>query len=158
MTPKQKIFCQEYAACGVGSQAAIKAGYSEKNARRIAYNLLKQPAIQEELKRITDEIKSSKIMQASEIQETLTAMIRGESVEDVIVTEMTGDGTSKAVTVQKTASNADKIKAAQLLARMQGSLDYDVNVNGVLPVVITGEDELDDDTEGGKYCGVNARS
>jgi hypothetical protein len=34
------LFAQEYAACGVGSQAAIKAGYSAKGAKQTAARLL----------------------------------------------------------------------------------------------------------------------
>jgi hypothetical protein len=33
-------FAQEYAACGIGSQAAIKAGYSAKGAKQTAARLL----------------------------------------------------------------------------------------------------------------------
>lgn len=37
---RQELFCREYAACGNATTAAIKAGYSEKTARKIGSRLL----------------------------------------------------------------------------------------------------------------------
>ena len=53
------------------------------------------------------------------MQEVLTSIILKESEEEVIVVEGCGDGISEAVTKTKTASNQDRIRAIQLLARMQ---------------------------------------
>ncbi len=46
MTPKQKRFCQEYIVDLNGTQAAIRAGYSERTANRIASENLTKPVIQ----------------------------------------------------------------------------------------------------------------
>ena len=54
-----------------------------------------------------------------------------------------GDGISEVVKKKKTASQADRIKAIQLLARMQGVLDNSAVLNVVLPV-FNGEDGLED--------------
>lgn len=43
---KQEQFCQEYLADFNGAQAAIRAGYSVRTARTIAYELLTKPHIQ----------------------------------------------------------------------------------------------------------------
>ena len=40
MNARQEVFCREYAACGNATTAAIKAGYSEKTARKIGSRLL----------------------------------------------------------------------------------------------------------------------
>ena len=40
MNERQEVFCREYAACGNATTAAIKAGYSEKTARKIGSRLL----------------------------------------------------------------------------------------------------------------------
>lgn len=51
LTPKQKAFVREYKKNGGnGTQAAIKAGYSEKTARKIASENVTKPDIQEALK------------------------------------------------------------------------------------------------------------
>lgn len=82
-------------------------------------------------------------MDARQMQEVLTSIIRQESDEEVIVVEGCGDGVSEAVTKKKKPSQADRIKAIQLLARMQGALDNSATLNVVLPV-FSGENELED--------------
>lgn len=77
------------------------------------------------------------------MQEVLTSIIRQESDEEVIVVEGCGDGVSEAVTKKKKPSQSDRIKAIQLLARMQGALDNSATLNVVLPV-FSGENELED--------------
>lgn len=47
LTDKQEAFCQEYLVDLNGTQAAIRAGYSEKTANRIASQLLSKLYIQE---------------------------------------------------------------------------------------------------------------
>lgn len=42
LTPKQQAFVREYLVDLNGTQAAIRAGYSEKSAERIAFELLKE--------------------------------------------------------------------------------------------------------------------
>lgn len=46
-TPKQQMFCKEYLIDLNATQAAIRAGYSEKTARKIANENLTKPDIQE---------------------------------------------------------------------------------------------------------------
>jgi len=43
LTPKQKIFCEEYVIDWNATRAAIKAGYSEKTASEMGYENLKKP-------------------------------------------------------------------------------------------------------------------
>lgn len=45
LTPKQERFCREYLIDLNGTQAAIRAGYSEKTAYSIASEVLKKPEI-----------------------------------------------------------------------------------------------------------------
>lgn len=44
--PKREMFCREYIKDLNGTQAAIRAGYSEKTANRIASELLTKPDVQ----------------------------------------------------------------------------------------------------------------
>lgn len=55
LTPKQKMFCQEYLIDLNATQAAIRAGYSEKTANRIASENLSKPVIQEYIQELMDE-------------------------------------------------------------------------------------------------------
>lgn len=143
MTARQERFCQEFAKTGNGTLSAINAGYSEKTANEQASRLLTNVNIQERIKELQGEIKNQNIMDAREMQEVLTSIIKQESQEEVIVVEGCGDGVSEAVTKKKTPSQADRIKAIQLLARMQGVLDSGNTVNVVVPI-FGGEDKLED--------------
>lgn len=143
MTQRQERFCQEYSKLGNATQSAVEAGYSEKTAYSAGQRLLKNVEVQERLKELTGEIKNQKIADAREMQEHLTAILRGESDEEVIVVEGCGDGVSEAVTKKKKPSQSDKIKAMQLLARMQGVLDNNQTINVVVPVY-GGDQNLED--------------
>lgn len=143
MTQRQERFCQEYVATGNATLSAINAGYAESGARQIGNKLLTNNHIQERLKELNGEVLNSKIADAREMQEHLSAIIRGESDEEVIVVEGCGDGVSEAVTKKKKPSQSDKIKAMQLLARMQGVLDSNQTVNVIVPVY-GGDQNLED--------------
>lgn len=56
LTPKQAKFCVEYLIDLNGTQAAIRAGYSENTAASIANENLRKPEIVEELNRLRAEI------------------------------------------------------------------------------------------------------
>jgi phage terminase small subunit len=143
MTARQERFCQEFAKTGNATLSAINAGYSEKTANEQGSRLLANASIQQRIRELQGEIKNQNIMDAREMQEVLTSIIKQESQEEVIVVEGCGDGVSEAVTRTKTPSQADRIKAIQLLARMQGVLDSGNTVNVVVPI-FGGEDKLED--------------
>lgn len=143
MTQRQERFCQEYVATGNATLSAINAGYAESGARATGAKLLTNHNVQERLKELNGEVLNSKIADAREMQEHLSAIIRGESDEEVIVVEGCGDGVSEAVTKKKKPSQSDKIKAMQLLARMQGVLDNNQTINVVVPVY-GGDQNLED--------------
>jgi len=95
------------------------------------------------LKEISDSFASGKIADAEEMQERLTAIIRGETLEEVIVVVGVGDGVTKAITKTKKPSLKDIINAIDRLARMQGAYDNSVDLNLYVPV-FKGESELED--------------
>lgn len=53
LTPKQKMFCEEYLIDLNATQAAIRAGYSAKTASSISSENLLKPEIQEYIERLT---------------------------------------------------------------------------------------------------------
>ncbi|MCE7614207.1 terminase small subunit [Vibrio fluvialis] len=57
LTDKQDMFCREYLKDLNATQAAIRAGYSEKTANRIAAENLSKPVIQDRI----SELKSARI-------------------------------------------------------------------------------------------------
>ena len=143
MTERQERFCQEYAKCGNATQSAISAGYAQSCARQVGARLMANCNIQERIRELQGEIKNENIADARDMQSILTSIIRGESDEEVIVVEGCGDGVSEAVTKTKHPSQSDRIKAMQLLARMQGVLDNNMTLNVVVPVY-GGDQDLED--------------
>lgn len=144
MTPKQKRFCDEYLIDTNATQAAIRAGYSEKTAKQIANELLTKPDLRAYIDERLEAIQSKKIADATEVMQYLTSVLRGEEKEETIVVEGIGDGCSEARRMTKDVSPKDKLKAAELLAKRYGLLTDKIGVEGIVPVVISGEDELDD--------------
>lgn len=70
LTDKQKKFCLEYLIDLNGTQAAIRAGYSQNTARAIAFENLTKPDIVEELNRLrADIVKKTKITPERILQE-----------------------------------------------------------------------------------------
>lgn len=77
LTPKQCKFVKEYLIDLNATQAAIRAGYSEKTARAIGSENLSKPDIQEALIELRDELtKQGKIADPQEILEGYTRDLR----------------------------------------------------------------------------------
>lgn len=117
LTPKQKAFADYYIESGNATESAIKSGYSKKTARVIGQENLTKPAIKNYIDERMKEIEDKRIAKAEEVLQYLTRVMRGEEVEQVIVTENIGDFMSEARVVNKELSAKDKIKAAELLGK-----------------------------------------
>lgn len=114
LTEKQKKFCELYAATGNGYQSAIDAGYSKNVAAEMASLNLRKPKLIEYLKKITKRKTERRISTAEERQEWLTNLAEGV-IDDSHVTA-TGD------VIGRPAKLSDRIRAAELLAKMRGEL------------------------------------
>lgn len=145
LTEKQKRFVEEYMRTGNSRQAYLNAGYSgsEKSVDVNASRLLNSDKVQAYMEEISNQIKDSKIADIEELQIRLTEIIRGLTTEEVIVTEMIGNGRSKTKVVEKKPSISDVIKAMTLLGRLVGAFKNTANVNLILPV-FDGEENLQD--------------
>lgn len=86
VTDKQKLFCDEYLIDLNATQAAIRAGYSEKTARSIGQNLLTKVDIQEYIQKRLDEKSDILIAKQNEILMYLTEVMRREKLESIVVT------------------------------------------------------------------------
>lgn len=137
LTAKQQRFCDEYLIDLNATQAAIRAGYSEKNARNIASENLAKPNISEYIKKRMAEKEKSLIADQDEVLRYLTSVLRGESQSTEIVVEGIGEGCSVARTIQKEPSEKDRLKAAELLGKRYGlytdrvetEVDMELNIN-----------------------------
>lgn len=145
MNQQRKKFCREYAKSGNATQAALKAGYSEKSARAQGARLLTKVDIIEELARLAEKTKGKTerdIMDAAEMQETLTKIIRQQAVEENIVID--SEGAIKKI--EKPPSIKDMISAIDKLARMQGAYKDKVEVGGAIPIVLCDDVKAEDDS------------
>lgn len=153
MTDKQKRFCDEYLISLNATQAAIKAGYSENAARQIGTENLSKPAISEYIKKRMEEKEKELIADQDEVMKYLSAVMRREMTESVVVTLSKekstyipdANGTMRKQTVKEDipqvveipARLSDSNKAAELLGKAYGiytdkveaDVDMDLNIN-----------------------------
>ena len=135
MTPKQEKFCVEYLVDLNGTQAAIRAGYSEKTAYSMSNQLLKKLEIKNRINELREKEFDNTIATAKEAEAFLAKAMRGEIEEEVVVTEGTGDGRSAVRIVNKRIAAKDRIKAAELIGKRNAlftdKLDIDANMANV---------------------------
>ena len=84
MTAKQMRFCDEYLIDLNATQAAIRAGYSEKYAHTNAAKLLQITTIKDFLAQRMAEKQSELIADQDEVLRFLTAVMRGEEKDEKI--------------------------------------------------------------------------
>ena len=144
LTEKQKRFAVYYIETGNITEAATRAGYSKKTARVIGQENLLKPAIKGYIDEKLEAMQDERTASAKEVLEFLTKSMRGEIKEEVVVVEGTGDGTSEARTVKKQIGLRDRIKSAELLGKRYRLFTDKVEVDGVVPVMIVGEDSLEE--------------
>ena len=144
LTEKQKRFADYYIETGNITEAATRAGYSKKTARVIGQENLLKPAIKGYIDEKMEAMQDERTASAKEVLEFLTKSMRGEIKEEVVVVEGTGDGTSEARTVKKQIGLRDRIKSAELLGKRYRLFTDKVEVDGVVPVMIVGEDSLEE--------------
>lgn len=159
LTAKQKRFCDEYLIDLNATQAAIRAGYSEKTARAIGAENLTKLDIKEYIEKRMAEKEAELIADQNEVMRYLTAVMRRELTDSVVVTVKKEtskyvpdeEGTMRKQTVKEEVPQIVKIpaqlrdanKAAELLGRAYGTFSSDVQVDVIVPV-FGGEDDLDD--------------
>lgn len=145
MTPKQKRFCDEYLIDLNATQAAIRAGYSEKTARATGNENLTKPNIKAYIDQRMAEKESELIADQDEVLKYLTSVMRGKSQSEIVVVENIGDYMSEARAMQKAPDEKERLKAAELLGKRYGLYTEKVeqNVDMELNISIDYGDEND---------------
>ena len=163
MTERQKRFIAEYLIDLNATQAAIRAGYSVKTAGSIGDENLKKPeinsAIAKEMAkrskrtgvnqdRVVLELAKIAFVNASDVIDADTATVKDDATADdtaaiqsiKVKVFPTKDGEG----VEREIKLGDKLKALELLGKHLGMWNdkFDLNVN--LPIIISGEDQLED--------------
>lgn len=136
LTPKQEAFINEYFKCWNATQAAIRAGYSEKTAYSIGSENLKKPEIAEVIRtRMTESAMSS-----DEVLFHLAQIARGD-ISDALddngnldlrkakergVSNLIKKVKSRAITTEQSdiaeseTEQYDRLKALELLGKVHG--------------------------------------
>lgn len=163
LTEKQRRFVDEYLIDLNATQAAIRAGYSVKTAREQAsQNLTKlniQQAISEKMAerskrtgvnqdRIVLELAKIAFVNAADVIDSDDATIKAgataddtaaiQSVKVKVIPTKEGEGVEREIRLN------DKLKALELLGKHLGMWNDKLDVNMNIPVVISGEDDLED--------------
>ena len=139
MTEKQKRFCDEY-LIDCNATRAYKTVYknvkSDETAKSAASRLLTNDNVKKYIDDRMEELHNEKTADAQEVIEYLTSVLRGESTAQEIVVEGTGDGCSEARTMEKSPSEKERLKAAELLGKryslftdkVETDVDMDLNI------------------------------
>lgn len=163
LTDKQQRFVEEYLIDLNATQACIRAGYSVKTANEQgAQNLAKlsiQEAIAKEMAerskrtginqdRVVTELARIAFINPQNLIDPEDASIKPDATEDDLaciqsVKVKTMDG-AKGTSVEREIKLNDKMKALELLGKHLGMWNDKIDVNVAVPVVICGEDELED--------------
>lgn len=78
LTPKQKAFADAYIETGNASEAARRAGYSEKTAGAIGGENLEKPAIKAYINSRLADIEAQHVATADEVMRFFSSVMRGE--------------------------------------------------------------------------------
>jgi phage terminase small subunit len=136
LNARQKAFCEYYVASGNATEAAIKAGYSKSYARDRIHTLMKSIGISRYIEKLMQKSQSERIATAEEVLNYLTSVMRGEGQEEIVAN--TGD------IVYTSPNIKDRIKAAELIGKRYALWTDKTKIEGTLPVMIVGEDDLDE--------------
>lgn len=137
LTEKQKRFCDYYIETGNATEAAIRAGYSEKTAKVIGAENLTKPYLKSYIDEKLKEFESNRIADAKEVMEYLTKIVRNEAKEEVVVVSENG-----VERVKKDVSIKDRNKAAELLGKRYRLFTDKIEVEGTSIVKIV--DDIDE--------------
>lgn len=163
MTAKQERFVQEYLIDLNATQAAIRAGYSPKTAQEQSARLLSKVMIQAAISkaqaersrrtgnnqdRVIRELAKVAFLNPVDVIDMDDATIQGEANRDdtaciasvKVKTIPTDDGPI----TEREVKTYDKLKALELLGKHLGMFTDKLKVEGVVPIVITGDDQLED--------------
>ena len=160
MTDKQKRFVEEYLIDLNATQAAIRAGYSPKTANEQGNRLLTNVSVQTELnKQMAKRSKRTGVTQDRVVRELAKiafldmtqvvddhGRIRNDAtpedracIESIKYKSSSGD---QGESVEREIKVASKLKALELLGKHLGMYSDKLNIEGAVPIVISGADEL----------------
>jgi phage terminase small subunit len=170
LTVKQEKFITYYFQLGNATEAAVKAGYSKKNAVVIASQNLTKLNVQARLKELQEKVASEKIMSVKERKERLSEIARtnltqfmelgqdgswvnlgAETPNTAAIQEIHSrteyDDNGSKPTVYTSIKLHDPLKAIEILNKMEKVYEPDKkdNINVNVNVAVISAKELSDD-------------
>lgn len=119
LSPKQKAFADYYIECGNATEAARKAGYSEKNVGENAAKTLKSPKVAAYVSERLKQQEKDRVASADEVMRFYSSVMRGE-VKDQFGLE---------------ASLSDRINAGKELMKRHAVADAVENTDKVTVII-----------------------
>lgn len=148
LSARQQRFIDEYMANPNATQAAIRAGYSDKSAKEIGAQTLAKPYVRAEIEKRTQALHDSAIADQEEVLRTLTRIMRRETKESVVITikshksgydrngkkKVADEETAQVVEIPSKLSDVNK--AAELLGKYYGMWTDNTHLEGNVGVTI----------------------
>ena len=162
MTEKQNRFVEEYLIDLNATQAAIRAGYSVKTADQQASRMLTNVKVQTAIaKAMAERSKRTGVNQDRIVLElaklafvNMTDIVdkKGEIKDKATADDLSciesikykHSDTDSGSSVEREVKIGSKIKALELLGKHLGMWNDKIDVNVAVPIVISGEDALED--------------
>lgn len=163
LSEQRQRFVDEYLIDLNGTQAAIRAGYSPKTANEQAARLLANVSIQEAIaKAMAERSKRTGINQDRVVLELAKiAFVKMTDVVDPDTGEILSNASDDDLaciesvkfkqsdnqyggSIEREVKLSPKMKALELLGKHLGMWNDKIDVNVAIPVVISGEDDLED--------------
>lgn len=144
LTVKQRRFVDAYIETGNAAEAARRAGYKSRNADVMGRENLRKPTVRKVLEARLKELEDAQIADAKEVMQFLTASMRGETQEEVVVVEGDGKGYSSARIIKKQLSAHDRLDAVKQLAKRFGLDSAAIDNVDEGPVILEGGDDVRD--------------
>lgn len=114
LNQRQKLFADEYLISGVAQTAAIKAGYSEKYAKKRSHELLANVGVKAYIEERMKDLEKKKIAKQDEVMQVFTSILRQELMEEVVELNAV---TGQFVKTKKPPSISEVIKAGSELMK-----------------------------------------
>ncbi len=163
MTKKQQRFVDEYLIDLNATQAAIRAGYSPDTAQQMGSENLSKPVIRNAIDkaiaersrrtginqdRVINEIAKVAFLNPADVIDLNEAAVRDDADRDdtacIASIKVKTIPTDEGVISEREVKTYDKLKALELLGKHLGMFTDRVKMEGAVPIVITGEDQLED--------------
>lgn len=139
LTEKQKRFADFYIETGNATEAAVRAGYSQKTAKEMGYENLTKPHVKSYIDERMGEKEKERIASQDEVLAFLTQVLRSEVTESIPIV-----GKNFFEMVNNTPSIKDRTKAAELLGKRYAMWTDKQQVDTTQRVVIVDDVPTDD--------------